>query len=142
VSVDAKDGAAVSVGDYATEVGYEEILSQILQVHESFSPLSHIKKFDLIKGDASETVLQWLEANPHAIIAMAIFDMDVYKPTRDVLTAIIPRLTKGSVIVFDELNHRTFPGETVAVQEVLGLHNISLRRMPHQGYCSWCVYGE
>jgi UDP-galactopyranose mutase len=84
----------------------------------------------------------WLEKNPHAIVSMAIFDMDVYKPTKDVLEKIIPRLTKGSLLVFDELNCQHFPGETTAVQEVLGLNNLTLQRHPHQSYCAWAVYGE
>jgi hypothetical protein len=96
----------------------------------------------LIKGDASETIDGWLENNQHAIVAMVIFDMDVYKPTRDVLKKIIPRLTKGSLLVFDELNCPHFPGETRAVDEIIGLNNLSLRRFPHQPYCSWAVFGE
>jgi hypothetical protein len=73
---------------------------------------------------------------------MAIFDMDVYKPTKDVLQKIIPRLTKGSLLVFDELNCQQFPGETSAVQEVLGLNNLKLHRHQHQSYCAWAIYGE
>ena len=73
---------------------------------------------------------------------MAIFDMDVYKPTKDVLEAILPRLIKGSVLVFDELNCPHFPGETIALIEVLGLKNLKLHRNPHQPYCSWLIYGE
>lgn len=140
--VDEKDGHLVSVGDYATSGGYEAVLEQILAIHESFSPIPHMKKFELVKGDASQTVQKWLERNPYAIISMAIFDMDVYKPTRDVLEAIKPRLTRGSVLVFDELNCPFFPGETTALNEVLGLSNVALKRHPHQPYCAWMVYGD
>ncbi len=139
--VDAKDGGFSSVGDYATTDGYELILDEILTIHESFNPIPHIKKFELVKGDASKTIDVWLQKNPHAIISMAIFDMDVYKPTRDVLEKILPRLTKGSLLVFDEVNCPHFPGETAAVSEVLGLNNIALRRYPHQPYCAWAVFG-
>jgi hypothetical protein len=141
-TIDQKDGGFSNVGDYATKNGYENTLESILTLHESFSPISHIKKFELVKGDASLTITNWLEQNPHAIVSMAIFDMDVYKPTRDVLEKIIPRLTRGSILVFDELNCQHFPGETTAVNEVLGLNNISLKRYPHQPYCAWAVFGE
>jgi hypothetical protein len=140
--VDEKDGGFSNVGDYATSRNYEETLEKLLSLHESFSPIPHLKKFELIKGDASITVDSWLENNPHVIISMAIFDMDVYKPTKDVLEKIIPRLTKGSLLVFDELNCEHFPGETRAVDEVLGLNNLSLKRFPHQPYCAWAVFGE
>lgn len=140
--VDEKDGGFSKIGDYSSAIGYEQTLEKLLALHESFSPLSHLKRFELVKGDASNTIEPWLDANPHAIIAMAIFDMDVYRPTRDVLEKIIPRLTKGSLLVFDELNCQPFPGETIAVNEVLGLNNLALRHFPHQPYCAWAVYGE
>jgi hypothetical protein len=142
LQVDAKDGAFSAKADYATTDRYYEMLEEILLLQESCSPLSHMKKFDLIAGDASETLPTWIEKNPHALVAMAIFDMDLYKPTRDVLSKILPRLTKGSLLVFDELNCHHFPGETEAVAEVIGLNNLRLHRFPHQPYCAWAVYGE
>jgi hypothetical protein len=141
-TIDEKDHGFSQIGDYSVNSGHIEVLEEILTIHESYSPLSHIKKFDLVKGDASLTVGPWLAANPHAIISMAIFDMDVYKPTRDVLELILPRLTKGSLLVFDELNDETFPGETRAVDEVLGLNNIRLRQNSNQPMRAWAVFGE
>ena len=140
--IDINDAIEAKVGDYATSKNYEVILEEILALHESFCPNAHLKKFELIKGDASVTIDGWLSENPHAIISMAIFDMDIYKPTKDVLEKIIPRLTKGSLLVFDELSNEFWPGETIAVNEVLGLNNLSLRRFPHQTTCAWAVYGD
>ncbi len=140
--VDKKDSKHSSVGDYSVPVGHFELLKEILTIHELNSPLSHIKKFDLIKGDASVTIQSWLESNPHAIISMAIFDMDIYRPTKDVLESIVPRLIKGSLLVFDELNCEIFPGETRAVDEVLGLNNLRLRHDPNQPNCAWAVFGD
>jgi hypothetical protein len=142
VTTAPQDGAAVAVGDYATTTGYQERLEQILALHEANAPIPHIKKFELVAGDASVTAAEWLVRNEHAVVAMAIFDMDVYQPTRDALQALLPRLTKGSVLVFDELNCPRFPGETTAVMEVLGLNNLRLRRDPHQPYCAWAVWGS
>jgi hypothetical protein len=139
--LDQKDGADSNLGDYGVYQGYEDTLAEILGIHESFAPLPHIRKFELVKGDASVTIDLWLEENPHAVISMALFDMDVYKPTRDVLDKIIPRLTKGSILVFDEINCGHFPGETAALDEVLGLNKIALRRHPHQTYCAWAEFG-
>lgn len=141
-ALDAKDGDKVRQGDYRSRPDYEATLAEILRIQENFSPRPHVTKFELVKGDASATVDGWLERNPHAAIAMAIFDMDVYKPTRDVLEKIRPRLVKGSLLVFDEFSCIHFPGETAAVQEVLGLNSLSLRRSPLQTYCAWTVFGE
>ncbi len=140
--IDEKDGGFSNVGDYAITQNYEETLDKILTLHEGFSPISHVKKFELIKGDASLTIDNWLENNPHAVVAMAIFDMDIYRPTKAVLEKIVPRLTKGSILVFDELSCPHFPGETRALDEVIGINKLSLRRFPHQPYCAWAVFGE
>ena len=136
----AEDRGFSSPGRYSVSASYDRTLEQILALQEGLSPLPHIRKFQLIKGDASETFPRWLEDNGHAVVAMAIFDMDVYKPTRDVLELILPRLTKGSLLVFDELNCEYFPGETQAVSEVLGLSKLALHCSPHQPYCSWAIW--
>lgn len=140
VGTDTRDGSVVSEGDYKTADGYFSQLHQILMAHESFQPRQHVQKTFLIKGDAAVTIDNWLNDNPHAIISMAIFDMDIYKPTKVVLEKILPRLTKGSVLVFDELNHPAFPGETLALSEVIGLQKVRLRKtrwQPHSSYLIW-----
>jgi len=137
-----RDGKYLADGDYAVYNNYEKDLDAILSLHEQNCPVSHVKKFSLIKGDASITSKQWVKDNPYAIVAMAIFDMDIYKPTRDALEAIIPRLTKGSLLVFDELNCPQFPGETVALDEILGINNIKLNSFPHQPNCAWAIWGS
>lgn len=137
-----KDGAHLNDGDYGVDDDYESSLEELLKIHESNCPISHMQKFTLIKGDASKTAKEWVEENPHAIVAMVIFDMDIYKPTKDALEAIKPRLTKGSVLVFDELNCAQFPGETEALNEVLGLNKLKLNHYPHQPSCAWAIWGE
>jgi methyltransferase family protein len=142
VDVSPQDGPMSKAGDYRIADDYEATLRELLELHEANAPLAHIRKWHLVKGDVSTTLPSWLEENQHVVVAMAIFDMDVYKPTKDALQLIRARLTKGSVLVFDELNCPHFPGETLALLEVLGLGNVALRRHPHQPYCAWAVYGE
>lgn len=137
-----RDGSHLSDGDFNVYEGYEDRLDKVLSLHEKNCPIPHVKKFKLVKGDVSQTVPAWIEDNPHAVIAMAIFDLDLYQPTRDALQAVLPRLVKGSVLVFDELNSREFPGETGAVDEVVGLNNLKLNHFPHQPSCAWAIWGE
>lgn len=138
VGTDAKDGAAVKAGDYASQENFSETLAQILAYHESIAPFPEVKKHTLIKGDVTKTFPVWLEENPHAVVSMAIFDMDIYAPTKATLELVLDRMPKGALLVFDEFNCPFFPGETQAVQEVLGLRNIRLQRHPLQTYCAFC----
>jgi hypothetical protein len=82
---------------------------------------------------------KYLEKNPETIIALAYFDFDVYEPTKICLEAIKPRLVKGSVLGFDELNDPDSPGETLALMEVFGLNNINLKRFPYASRTSYFV---
>ncbi len=141
-SLHEKDGNDYIEGDLSTLDNYDEKLYEILNLIESFAPLSHLKKHKLIKGDAIETIDKWLLENPNKIISLAIFDMDLYAPTKEVLQKILPRLTRGSIIAFDELTCDEFPGEAVAVNEVLGFNNIKLRRSKLHPQCAWAVFGE
>jgi len=138
-SVDEKDGDAdiIGVGAYNVTQNYQEYLSKILDYHEQESPIGHIKKYELIKGDAVSSIERYLASHPETIVSLAYFDFDIYEPTKACLSAIKSHLTKGSVIGFDELNNRDYPGETLALKEVLGLANYRIqhsRYSPTQSY--------
>lgn len=140
-SVDTNDGAFdnVEIGGMAVTMGYEHYLEKILNYHENESPVSHIKKYQLIKGDASVKIHQFLKENPEAIIAMAYFDFDIYKPTKDCLEAIRGHVTKGTVIGFDELNVHTWPGETIAFKEVFELDKYTIHRNAYSSIQSYII---
>jgi len=138
-SVNEKDGSAdiIAVGAYGVTNNYQEYLSGILDYHEQESPIAHIKKYELVKGDAVSSIQSYLASHPETIVSLAYFDFDIYEPTMACLTAIKSHLTKGSVIGFDELNNRDYPGETLALKEVLGLSNYRIRHSrysPTQSY--------
>jgi hypothetical protein len=126
-------------GELALTDNYDQYLNKIVQNIENDNPLSHIKKFELIKGDATKTIHTYLENNQETIISLAYFDFDLYKPTKECLEAIKPRLTKGSVVAFDELNDPDSPGETLALMEVFGLENVKLKRFPYASRVSYFI---
>jgi hypothetical protein len=138
-SVDAKDGNAdiIGVGAYNVTENYADYLAKILDYHEQESPIPHLKKYELVKGDATTSIHSYLESHPETIVALAYFDFDIYEPTKACLEALKKHLTKGSVIGFDELNNRDYPGETVALREVLGIGAYRIRHSrysPTQSY--------
>jgi hypothetical protein len=65
--------------------------------------------------------------------------MDIYEPTLNVLKHSQERLTKGSIVVLDEIASKAFPGETKAFMEIIGARNVSLRRFPFQPTASYFV---
>ncbi len=140
-SVEKEDGNSdlMIPGQLALPEKYEEFLEKVMELQESVNPLNHIKKFEVIKGDAIIKLAEYLEDHPETIVALAYFDFDIYKPTKECLDLISSRLTKGSVIGFDELNDPDSPGETTALMESFGLRNISLKRYRYASRVSYFV---
>lgn len=116
----------ISEGVYSVNTGYEAYLAEVIDFHEKENTMNHIKKHEIVKGDVRQELPAWLARNPQEFVALAYFDMALYEPTKSALQAILPRLIKGSTIVFDELNHRDYPGETEAAMEVLGSANFRI----------------
>jgi hypothetical protein len=138
-SVAPQDGSLVAKGDYGTVPGYVGFLNELLTLMEGESPLAHLRKFEVVVGDALTTVPDYLEHNPETIIALGYFDFDLYSPTKTCLEAIRGHLTRGSVLGFDEANDHTTPGETIALREVLGLDRYSVRRYRFNSRTSYLV---
>ncbi|MDD4869478.1 MAG: crotonobetainyl-CoA--carnitine CoA-transferase [Kiritimatiellae bacterium] len=134
-----KDKATMKKGDYSVAAGYEKYLDSLLAYQEQESPISHVKKYEIVKGDASKTIHKYLKDNPETVVALAYFDFDVYKPTYDCLLAIKDRMTKGTVLGFDELIEPACPGETLALKEVLGLSRYSIKRSQYNARSSYLV---
>ena len=138
-SITNEDGKSdfVQEGNYGIDKDYLDHLAEVMDCHQNENVMANVKKYDLIKGDASQTIKTYLDDHPETIISLAYFDMQLYKPTKECLERIKPHLTKGSLIAMDEINCHEFPGETVALQEVFGLNNIRLIRskiLPDRAY--------
>ena len=138
-SIHEKDGKSKMMkrGQLALSNDYEIYLEKILKNQEKDNPLGHIKKFEICKGDAIKEIHDYLDKNSETIVALAYFDLDLYEPTKECLEAIKPRLVKGSILSFDELNDPDSPGETLALMEVFGLENIKLKRFPFTSRVSY-----
>lgn len=138
-NVTPEDGLlfTVQAGSHAVTEGYCEYLEKILSTLESDSPIEHLRKFELVKGDATKTITDYIDRNQETLIALAYFDFDIYLPTKEVLLKIRDRLVKGAVVAFDELNYHRYPGETLAFLEVMGANSYSLIRSPNSGTVSY-----
>ena len=136
------DGASklMKKGNLATTKNYHKFLEKQLSNIERNNPLSHIKKFDVLKGDAVKKTQELIRQNKHLIISMVYFDFDVYEPTYECLEIIKPRLVKGSVVAFDELNDPESPGETLALMKSFGLNKIKLKRHRYASRISYFIF--
>ena len=126
-------------GSFSVSPDYESYLGDILHIQEQLNPIGHLKKYELVKGDAIQTIPDYFEYHPETLISLAIFDFDIYQPTKAALAAVKARLFKGSVLVFDELCDDIFPGETVALLETMDLSSMRIERFPMTSRISYAV---
>ena len=122
------DTEFLAEGGYAMPENYEDYLTQVLDCHEQDNVMDHVRKFELVKGDAAEYLKKYLLDNPETVISLAYLDMAMYESTRDVLQLLLPHMVKGGVIALDELGSAKFPGETRAFKEVIGTGSFRMTR--------------
>lgn len=114
-------------------------LQECIRLYDLNRPIGHIPRVELIRGDACKTIPQYLADNRHLVVAMLYLDFDIYEPTKAAIETFLPRMPKGSIIAFDELNQAAWPGETLAVLESVGLRSLRIQRSPITSSLSYAV---
>jgi len=126
---------------FAAEGAYEDILRAI-ELFDVSRFLNHFPKVAVVKGDFAKTAPQYLKDHPHLVVSCLYLDFDIYQPTKVALDLFLPRMPKGAVLCFDELNEEAFPGETIAVMEKLDLKSLRVRRFEFEPRISYAVIGD
>lgn len=81
-----------------------------------------VKNFELIQGDAVETIPAWAERNPGAKISLLNIDIDFFEPTTAALRYLWPRVSRGGILLLDNYSGYgtsglSYWGDTSAVDE-------------------------
>ena len=106
---------------------YNEIID-LGKIHTQFM-YNDYNKIELIKGDAEKTIPEYLDNNKHMLVSLLYLDFDLYSPTKIALKYFLPRMPKGSIVVFDEIHYERFPGETIALLEELNINNYKIQNI-------------
>lgn len=99
--------------------------------------LSHIDNIILVQGDFMQTATDYLDRNRHLLVSLLYLDFDLYEPTLHALKTFLPRMPKGAIVAFDELNCDSFPGETLAFLEAMDIRESRLQRSPIDPWISF-----
>ncbi|MCX6248479.1 MAG: class I SAM-dependent methyltransferase [Bacteroidetes bacterium] len=134
---DANTDKNPGIGDLKG-VGIEEFRLSIDKVNKE-RHLSHIPNIELIKGDFLKTGEEYLKNNKHLLVSLLYLDFDLYEPTKKALDLFLPRMSKGAIVCFDQLNCPNFPGETTAMLESFDLKSYKLNRSNIDPWISWIV---
>jgi hypothetical protein len=138
---DRKEGTSdhLHAGAFQISSGMRDEIASITAIHDRNRPLGHIPKVELLAGDATQSIPRYVAEHPHLLISLIYLDFDLYSPTKVALEHLFPRVVKGGIVVFDELNCAEFPGETTALLEALDLSRVELRRTPLDPHISYFI---
>lgn len=138
--VDEKDSNKLmnpDIGQLSSK-SFEE-LSELISIYDLNRFLGHVNKVQLIKGDITKTVPEFVAKNRHLVVSLLFLDLDLYEPTKVAIENFYPRMPKGSVIAFDELDNPLWPGETTALLESIGINRLKIERIDFDPYLGFAV---
>lgn len=136
-SIDTKhDPSDITENDFESP-GALDTLTQSIRLFDLNRPISHMSRCDVVKGDAVDTIPEYVKAHPEMTIALLYLDFDIYKPTLMALQNLLPLVCKGGIVVLDEFNYDKFAGETAAVKEVLDVGSIRLERFSYAPFVAY-----
>jgi len=139
-SVNEHDRVSLGVaelGDFQTN-SYDELRS-LIEVYDQDRFLGHIPKVQLIKGDAAKTIPEFVQQNSQLLVSLLFLDFDLYEPTKVELEQFVPRMPKGAILAFDELDNPIWPGETQALLDSLSVGRLRIQRLEWDPYIGYAV---
>jgi len=130
-SINKKDGKDISKKKsfFKRKYDVKKELINLTKVFDKNRFLNNKKKIELIKGDANKTIPLYLKKNPELLVSLLFLDFDIYEPTKIALDHFLPRMSKGGIIAFDQLNNPDWPGETLAYLEKKQLKKYKLENL-------------
>jgi hypothetical protein len=134
---DRSPAAGPTVGGLRSD-SFDE-LSKLIKAFDQDRFLGHIPKVELIRGEMTKTIPDFIRDHPHLVVSFLFLDCDLYEPTRAALETFVPRMPKGAVIAFDELDNPLWPGETLALLETVGLGRLRLTRLEWDPYIAFAT---
>jgi hypothetical protein len=101
------------VEDGSYFASYEDV--QQLVSLQKLDPIIRLVNLDL----ASEDLSLFMQENQHLHFKIVMLDCGLYEVVRNCISELWPRLNKGGILLLDNFNHETAPGEARAVRELL-----------------------
>jgi hypothetical protein len=130
-------GKPLKPGDLFAD-SYDELV-ELNKIHDSTRYLGHVQKVFLIKGNATETIPKFIEEHPHLLVSLLFLDFDLHDPTKAALEHFLPRMPRGAIVAFDELDNPLWPGETRAMLEAFSARMPRIERLPFDPYIGFAV---
>jgi len=121
--------------DFVEECGEQSISTE--QLHKVLKYKSCDKNVELIAGDITKTIPDYIEKNPELSISVLNLDVDLYEPSVTILEHFYPRLQKGGLLMLDD--YGIYPGETKAVDDYFKDKEVNIKKFPYSKTPSYLI---
>lgn len=119
---------------FITAAGGESISTD--QLRQVLARKACDENVELIAGDITRTVPEYVAGHPELTISLLNLDTDLYEPAQVILEQLYPRIAPGGILLLDD--YGVFPGETQAVDEYFG-GRAEIKRFPFSATPAYVV---
>lgn len=119
---------------FITAAGGESISTE--QLRQVLAQKGCDENVELIAGDITRTVPEYVARHPELTISLLNLDTDLYEPAQVILEQLYPRIAPGGILLLDD--YGVFPGETQAVDEYFG-GRAEIKRFPFSATPAYVV---
>ena len=136
--VDSKGIAYIKslIGDFKTDQTFVE---RMIKLHNMDNLIPGVERVKLYAGKLSETIPAFLKLEEGVRISLLLVDLNLYAPTKLVLSRLYDYVIPGGVVALRGYGVRPWEGESKAVDEILKEHNVkSVSKFPFSPYPAIC----
>jgi len=121
-----------NIGKFSEDYNTFNELKECIKEYNENRFLNNKNKIELVKGDANITIPKYIQDNKHLLVSLLYLDFDLYEPTKTAIKNFLPRMSKGAIIAFDEINHEDWKGETMAMLESVNIRDCKIECFPFE----------
>lgn len=109
---------------------FEKVAGPGISVDELAEVFAHksLENYELVQGDITEVIPEYLSGHPELKIALLHIDVDVYKPSITILANLYKKVVSGGLVVFDD--YGIVAGETRAIDEYFDGERVHIEKLP------------
>lgn len=105
--------------------------SQSISRDQLIHVLMHKKVYsniELIEGNITETVPEYVKQHPDLKISLLNLDTDIYEPAVTILEHLYPKIVEGGILLLDD--YGVTVGETKAVDDYFAGKDVKIQKLP------------
>jgi len=132
-----------SISKQAKKGGYSvdsfNDIKKCIELYDSNRFLNHFSKVEIIKGDAVKTIPKYVKNNPSLVVSLLYLDFLLYEPTKIAIENFIPKMPKGSLLVFNLIGENNWPGPTKALFDTLVTKKLEFKKFTFDPYVHYAI---